>query len=144
MSTTRRSILRGLAGLPLAPVYRTAAVAAPAALAAADPIPPIYAESLRLTGFINGGHHATEAEAEAVMDQLGACDTAALTVKATTPAGAIASIEWAKSELLEFGFRAHSTVDERDAGLVVDRGSRLVLALLDGALGVLRAQGGAA
>ena len=139
MNTSRRTLLKGLGALPMVPMYGAVAVASPA-----DPILPIYAESVRLADFINGEHHETEAAIDALMDRSCACNTAAMTVKATTPAGAIASIEWAQSELLEFGFTARPFIDERDAGLAADRGAKLVLALLDGALGVLRAQGGVA
>lgn len=135
MSATRRSILRGLAAAPLATL--------PVAICpqAADPIVPLFAEKRRLAGLINGGGR-TEAEADALMDRWSACDIAALGTRATTPAGAMASIEWVRGELLEFGFRARPFLDEREAGIAADCGARLVLALLDGALGVLRAQRG--
>ena len=64
-----------------------------------------------------------------------ACDVEAAVTPVTTPADAIASIEWVQDEPLQFGF------DEND---LEGNGSRLVLALLEGALGVLQGMGGAA
>jgi hypothetical protein len=133
MSTTRRAALAAFASLG-------AGAAIPKALAArsvsTDPLPALYAEKVRLIALINEGQHATEAATDALMDAWGACDNQAIATPATTTAGAIASIQWAREELLEFGFAVDPVPD--------DRGVRIVLSLLDGALGALRRNGGAA
>ena len=58
---------------------------------------------------------------------MSAFEDAALTTQATTVRGAIASLEWAASEFVEF------YVDEPEDG-----GDYLIVALLNGALRVLR------
>ena len=129
MSPTRRAALAALAGLGGSLAIPTAISAAPSR---ADPIPDLLAERRCAIHAVNVGLYATEDEAEALMDRWSACDAAAITSPATTPAGAAASLEWAREELLQFGFDVHKTDDD----------ARIVLALLDGALGVLRGIGG--
>lgn len=123
----RRSILRSLAALPLA------TLPAVAASPTSDVVPALYAEKLRVCDLINSWPDATDSEADVLMDRWGACDRAAVEAPASTLAGAIASIEWAKTELLEFGFQADIT----NSG----KGENFVLALLNGALGALQGLG---
>lgn len=116
----RRSFLSGLAVLPI--------IGASVAPSSADPIPALYAEKLLLCNAIDAGLYASDEEAETLMDRRNSCDMRAAASRPTTMAGAVASIEWVRAEILQFGF------DEKSD----DHGAELVRALLDGALEVMR------
>ncbi len=128
---TRRRALAALAGAGAALNLPKAAHALPAP---ADPIPALYAERQRITDQVD--RCRSDDEADPLMDRWAALDREAMANPATTLAGAVASLEWVKAEYMQFKVDVH----EGDA----DQGDFLTLALLDGALGVLRSIGGEA
>ena len=123
----RRAVLAGLAGLPL--------VAAPAIASSvvsgsmpADPFAMYHQRILTL-------HAAIEAdpgddEAERMMDCWGDIDREALAGRPTTFAGAAGALEMARREFVQFKLFAHEGP--------TDPSNRLILHLIDGALGVLQ------
>lgn len=124
MSTDRRAILAGLAGLPFA-AASAGAVSARALVGSADPFIGYHGWILALHAAINAG----PGEAEAVMDALGDIDREAMAGRPTTLAGAAGALQMARRESVQF-----RTFDEEDTA---DTTNRLILHLLDGAMGVL-------
>lgn len=116
----RRSLLRGLAGLPA-----MAAASTPEAAVAisGDPIIRLRGVWLHQQALCDR-NGISEQEAEACYQRHVAAEREAIRRRATTVPGAICSLEWAQAE-----FREH-----HDRGC---QGDALLLALLDGALGVL-------
>ena len=129
---SRRALLGALASLPAATTAATAGTAAargPGRLA--DPIPVLFADVERAIALMNDDS-LSDAEADRLGELWELNDRQATLSPATTVEGAAASIQWVRRELLQFGFHPGNA----------DNGTRLVLALLDGALGVMRAQMG--
>lgn len=93
-----------------------------------DPILALRTYHAALTDFMNEPDtHFTDPEGEALQEQLIAIERKVMQTPATTPAGALASLEWVRHELvLQSSGSGHA--------------DRLILALVDGALGVLRAK----
>lgn len=116
----RRGFLRGLTALPLI----GGAADVPPALAEPDPIIRLHDEWKDLVTFIEGPSSSV-AEANAAFDRRTAIEEQMPSIRPTTVAGAIRALEWVGAE-----FREHH--DEGVAGDV------LIVALLDGTLGVLR------
>ena len=96
-------------------------------------VPALHAEKHRTVDLINGQHYSTEDEVDALMDRWGNLERQALANPATTLADAIALVEWALEELLEHGF--DTSIDDQ---------GKVVPAMLNKAIGVLRMIGGAA
>jgi hypothetical protein len=126
---SRRSVLHAVACLPLAALSACVPDIATAAVVG-DPILPLYGEALAIRAFISRPEVDDDA-CEASVLRLRDIDYQVFVTQATTAPGAIASLEWARAEFVE----------HYDEG---GQGDRLILALIDGALGVLRAKGGAA
>ncbi len=121
--TDRRSLLRGLAALPVLAAASTAASAS----ASDEPIIRLHDEWLRIHAHYCRTDISDE-EAESGLDRSFEIEEEVIRRRATTTSGAIRSIEWAMAEYREYHY---------DNLL----GHDLILALLDGALGMLCRQG---
>jgi hypothetical protein len=95
-----------------------------------DPMIDIATEKLRLAAFMDNGTCSTE-ECEEAFKKICEMDEAIIQNKATTLAGAIASLALLKDELEAFFI----TDDGEDVA-----GAPVVRSLLDGALGVLQGE----
>ena len=120
----RRTLLRGLAALPLAGLVPATALAG---IASADPIPALYAEARKLHDEVGGIED--DDEAHPIMVRWSDVELEATASRPTTLAGAIAALEWARWDYAG---------DKLSNG---DQGDRLIFALIDGALGGLRPMG---
>ena len=129
MSSNRRAILAGLAGLPFATV-----VSPSSASASVDPFIHYGADIIALHAAMEG---RDDEVCDPLMDAWGAIDAKAMAEQPTTPAGAVGALEYARREFVQFYVEPH------DDGM--NGGARLILHLLDGAISVLRqaAEGGA-
>ncbi len=130
----RRTLLRGLAALPLAGLVPAAALANSAA---ADPFIGYHREILDLFATNSAREDESDEAAEPFMERWEEIDGLGRTTRPTTLAGALGGLEWARREHVQFNM----SDDEADG----DPCNGLVLALLDGAIGVLRqaVEGGA-
>ena len=126
----RRAVLAGIAGLPLA-AAPAVAVSARALAAVADPFATYHPRILAVHAAIEAG--PGEDVAERLMDDWGDIDHEALAGQPTTLAGAAGALEYARREFVQF--QVH------DGEATADPSKRLILHLLDGAIGVLRQAG---
>ena len=117
----RRTLLCGLAALPLAGLVPANALAG---IASADPILTLYSEARKLHDDVGGIED--DDEAHPFMERWSAVELEATASRPTTLAGAIAALEWARWDYAG------------DKLLSGDQGDRLIFALIEGALGVLR------
>ena len=123
----RRAVLAGLAGLPLvaAPAIALSAVSG---FMPADPFTTYHQRIVDLHAAIDTG--LGDEAADPLMDAWGAIDREALAGQPVTLAGAAGALEMARREFVQFKiFEQEGTADPSN---------RLILHLLDGALGVLR------
>ncbi len=126
---TRRALLQGIGALPIAGTTAAAGVlAAVPAVAGSDPFPSYYREVVALIGALEGD--LNDVEAAPMMDRWRDLDSLAMATKPTTCAGIAACLQYARREHVQFGMKGDEGED--------DPGSRLILALLDNALGTLR------
>ncbi len=123
----RRTLLRGLAALPLAGLVPATALANPAT---ADPFIGYHREILDLFAANDAIEDLTDEAAKPNMQRWQEIDDLGRTTRPTTLAGALGALEWARREHVQFNMGE----DEADA----DPCNSLVLALIDGAIGVLR------
>ena len=134
MSSNRRAILAGLAGLPFAaaPAVATSVVTG---FVPADPFITYNGRIRDLHAEINAG--PGEAAVGRLMEAWDAIDLEVMASCPTTFAGAIGALEYARREFVQFEMDATEETD--------DPSHRLVLHLLAGAIGVLRqaVEGGA-
>lgn len=93
-----------------------------------DPFPGYLREILDVLASIEASE--SDEEADPLMDRWAEIDRLAKTTRPSTLAGAIASLEYARRELVQFEMNDDESCDDPTASLL--------LALLDGALGVLR------
>ena len=122
----RRSFIRGLAVLPLAGTTLPAS----AAMIQADPLLDLLQRSNALVAYA----HTTPANdptADEAMDQADAIQNEAFHLRATTPTGALASLQWARDE-----FARYYVTEKMDDD--PDWMDRLTLNMLDSELGILR------
>ena len=110
----RRALLRSLAALPLA------GVALPA-----DPIPALNREAMKLCADVQGVED--DDVADPIMERWSDVELQGIAARPTTLAGAIAALEWTQWEHMRDRMARHP-----------DQGGHLLLAMLDGALDVLR------
>ena len=127
--SNRRIFLRGVTALPLigGAGAALAAIAPSPASAGIDPFPGHHRELVALLATIDEGE-ASEDEKDLLMDRWNEIDRLAMATKPTTLAGVVACLEYARREYVQF---------EAD-GDPNDFGERLMLALLDNAIGGLR------
>ena len=123
----RRALLLGLATLPLAGLVPATALANPAT---ADPFTGYHREILDLFAANEAREDTSDEAAEPFMERWEEIDDLGRTTRPTTLAGALGALEWARREHVQFNMDD----DEADG----DPSNSLVLALLDGAIGVLR------
>ena len=130
----RRTILRGLAALPLAGLVPATALAHSAT---PDPFTGYHREILDLFAANSAREDESDEAAVPFMERWEEIDELGRTTRPTTLAGALGALEWARREHVQFNM----SDDEADA----DPCNSLILALFDGALGVLRpmVEGGA-
>lgn len=123
----RRSILRGLGALSA--LAAAPAVATPGSALTADPIILAHREweAARLR-YTTTEVDTAEAE-DALYAAISVAERRAMMVRPCTVAGAVDALEWASAEMREW----------HDIGC---QGNGLILALIDGALGVLRREVG--
>lgn len=99
-----------------------------------DPILALRTYHAALTDYMNEPDtHFTDEEGGIFQEQLVAIERKVMQTQATTPAGALASLDWLRQEFA-------------NASSGSEHGDRFMLALVDSALGVMRvqAEGGAA
>ena len=123
----RRNLLRGLAVLPFA-AAPAVVVSARALAAVADPFATYHQRILALHEAINTS--PSEEAADRMMDAWGDIDHEALAGQPKTLAGAAGSLEYARREFVQF--------EMQDTEETENPSHRLILHLLDGAIGVLR------
>ncbi len=127
----RRSMLAGLAALPVAGLP----VAAVAVAGLHDPFTRYGAEILALHAAIDACE--SDEASDRLMDRWGAIDAQAMVGRPMTLAGALGALEYARREIHQFHVAASEGIGDE-----VCPGDRLVLHLLDGAIGVLRQAAG--
>ena len=123
----RRRALFGAVALAAAPVAALPAIAAPV------PADPLLDVLLRSNALIAYGHtiSADDPNADEPMNQADDLLREAFDLRATTPAGALASLQWARD-----GFARYYVTEKEDDD--PDWMDRLTLNMLDSALGILR------
>lgn len=125
----RRTLLAGLAALPAAGLPLAAAAAS-----RPDPFAAYHGEVLAVQAVIDDpGAEMPEDEVNRLMDRWGGIDAQAMAGQPTTLAGALGALQMARREFVQFQMDA--VEDEGDPS------KRLVLHLIDGAIGVLRRAG---
>ena len=124
-------MLAGLAALPAAGL----SVAAMAAASRPDPFRRYGDEILALHAAINAC--GDDAASDPLMDRWGEIDAQAMARRPTTLAGALGALEMARREIHQFRIETRE-----DIGSEIDPSDRLVLHLIDGAIGVLRQASG--
>ena len=131
----RRTLLQGLAALPLAAVP-TVAVSSRALAGSADPFATYHQRIVAVLAAIEAPG-TEEEEADRLMDRWADINREAMGTRPVTLAGAVGALEYARREFHQFHIETRE-----DMGGQPCPGDTLVLHLLDGALGVLRQAAG--
>ena len=128
-------VLATAAKTPLTPRGGAMAVLQAATQSAAvDPFAGYHREILSLHDDINGGD-LTADKANTRTDRWGGHRPFAMSARPTTIPGAVACLAYARREFVQFDMHGDEAED--------NRGHKLILHLVDGAMGVLRSMGGA-
>ncbi len=124
---SRRAAIFGAAATTGVLVGSAARALAPLSPVPADDMPCLYAEARALRAAADQA--VSDAEVDHLADRLTALEQRAIAARVTTPAGAVAALEWVRSDL------------ERDEGAAAGLG--FYPAMVAQALGVLRTMGDA-